>query len=180
MPEPVMRENLRQIIGNDSYFNSGVGSGLTPEQRRGGVAYRQLINDSGIFRIGNDLSATNLWLPPGSLEQYPHFHPGGEFTVVLEGGFEDYDMDGRVVQAYKRGDVVFSNIGSSHRPGSKEGGWLVYLSPDSLVMSRDPEKLIHKMVGKRMPQEAINWALQWIFKDEADRTRILEDIAKVG
>jgi hypothetical protein len=96
---------------------------------------------------------------------------------VVDGEYFDADMDGRVIESYPAGRVVFYSKGSTHRPLSKDGARILYIPFDGIVFGKDPEDLARKMVKVGTATEAFEYALRWMVPDTDKRRELLDAIS---
>jgi len=134
--------------------------------------------------ISPSLLQTLAWLPlPHDLlrlchQQQQHCHPGGELACVEAGEYFDADMQGNVLRTYPEGSIVFYKMGSTHRPLSLTGARLFYIPFDGIIFGKGAEDLMQKMVDKGVREEALQYALFWMFPDEAERQRIYDSVGR--
>ncbi|MBS3145129.1 hypothetical protein J4208_06115 [Candidatus Woesearchaeota archaeon] len=166
-----------KFSGKIHFLNSGVG--LTedfPVQQ-----FRQppktLYQSVGLFatnyfRQGPKLNIARACLAPEDPEP-PHFHPGGEIAKVLVGEYFDADLDGNPFRFYQQGSTVFYSKGSTHRPLTRDGALVEYITFDGLVEGKNAEDLLRLMQATpKTSDEALAYALLWMVPDEEERTRL--------
>ena len=182
--ERVEQAEVALISGNyrgmPLFVNSGVG--LTGELDPTLLAenFDRTRGLAEFVRQGGKLSATHLRMPRGCITQGPHMHPGGEISYVIGGEYFDGDMDGKVIQRYPAGSIVFYAAGSTHRPLSRDGAEIFYVSLDGIVFGNDANDLIGKMIrGKekfKTPDEAVEFALRWMIPNQKLRRELLDSL----
>ena|SRR3989344_4886124 len=124
------------------------------------------------FRQGSRLTFTTAYLGPADPEP-PHFHPGGEIAFVRAGEYFDADMDGTCLRTYTEGSKIFYPKGSTHRPLTRDGAYVEFLTFDGIVSGKDAQELLTKM--KHVPRTdelALEFALLWMVPDEEERIRL--------
>lgn len=164
----------RTLTGTLLFLNSGVG--LTePLSRENKPTYQSVgAYSANYFRQGPRFTYTQLHLPPNTLDQPPHCHPGGEIALVLAGEYFDADMQGNPLRTYKQGSRIFYPKGSTHRPLSHTGADIDYTTFDGIVFGENLVDLMGKM--ERLPKiddQALEFAILWMVPDPEER-RLLQ------
>ena len=157
------------------YLNSGIG--LSGQLKKTQLAFEQAGEGAdSFFQMGKRFNPTKLNMPPNCLDQGPHCHPGGEWAYVVDGEYFDANMEGRLLQHYCKGNTIFYNKGSTHRPLSITGAALLYIPFDGIVFGKDAEDLARKMMKIGTAQEALEYALSWMTKDKKEQQTLLDKI----
>ena len=78
-------------------------------------------------------------------------------------------MPGNVIRRYERGDLVFYNKGSTHRPGSIDGAEIFYIPFDGIIFGKDHEDLARKMIKIGTTPEALEYALMWMVPEKRQK-----------
>lgn len=157
------------------FFNSGVGldHDLSGNEIRFETAGKYA---SHFFRQGQKFNPTLLYLPPRTLKQQPHCHPGGEIAFVVSGSYFDAGMSGNALRGtYEEGDVVFYGKGSTHRPLSHTGAGIFYIPFDGILFADTPSQLLDKMKAATCSDEALEYALHWMLPNKLERERIARE-----
>ena len=169
--------NGATAAGEYRFFNSGVG--LRQELDKAKLVFEAAGEGVGdFFKQGPKFNPTHLNLPANCLSQGPHGHPGGEFSYVIDGGYFDADMEGRVIREYPTGSVVFYAQWSTHRPLSRDGADILYLPFDGIVFGKDAADLAKKMFKIGTKEEALEYALMWMIPDAAERQRLMGELTQ--
>ncbi len=111
----------------------------------------------------------------------PHFHPGTELAFLADGSYHDADMDGNMIKEYREGDWVWYNKWSSHRPLTNGGARIAYIEYNGIIIANNPadvrglmEKA--KKAGIQKEEDALEYALGWIFPNLSERQKILDEV----
>ncbi|GEM_PF-6826885 len=162
------------VTGDLLFLNSGVGLFDSLPAQRFRETPKTVYQSVGAFatnyfRQGQKLTFIRAYLCPEDTEP-AHFHPGGEIAMVRAGEYFDADLEGTVIRSYLQGSVIFYPKGSIHRPLTRDGALVEYITFDGLVKGKDPEDLLTKMRGNsKIPEEALEYALLWMVTDPSQR-----------
>ena|SRR3989344_1094915 len=172
-------DDLLQVIKNDKYVNSGV-LVLKPVETPG---FDLSFGGAGLDKFlhpGPKLYVANLTIHPSSPNNNPHLHPSNELAFIQEGSYFDADMHGNHLQVYRKNSWVWYNQWSSHRPLSVEGAKIAYLAFDGIVMGENSRQLMERASKKGISthQDALEFALGWLFPTAAERQGILDEILR--
>jgi len=79
------------------------------------------------------------------------------------------------LQAYPKGSTIFYQTGSTHRPLSRDGAEIFYVAFDGITFGKDAEDLMRKIKKAGTPEDATEYALQWMFSPD-ERKRIMDEL----
>ncbi|MBI4019820.1 MAG: hypothetical protein HY367_00690 [Candidatus Aenigmarchaeota archaeon] len=175
-------DNLDNRTGNARYVNSGVlrWKPLKVPGEPEGFDLKMAgkgLNDH--LEANPGIYVADLTLPPSYLHQFPHIHPLNELALVMEGEYQDMDMEGKVIHTYPKRSLVWYNRLSTHRPLSRDGTEIFYIAFGGIIQGKDPRELLQKAksYGIQEREDALGYALQFLLPfDTKSQTQIMDEV----